>query len=286
MSSSRKIPRPCARRRTGIALALLGGALALAFGLRVAVPSTDYAVWTLAGEPGAARAGDGRCAVLLHGRARPSASMRPLAEAIAARGTPAVGVDYPSRAFPVAALAPEAVGLGLEACRATGADRIDVVTHSMGAILVRRAFADGAPPDLGRVVMLGPPNAGSEVVDALGDVPGFAALNGPAGLELGTGPDAVPAGLGPTAMDVGIVSGGRSINPLLSLLLPNPDDGKVSAARTRLDGMCGWLPVAATHPLMMRKPSVVEETLAWLETGRFLSAAAEHPPCPAREGRR
>ena len=286
MSSSSKVPRSSAPRRAAIALALLGGGLALALGLRAAVPSTDYAAWTLSGEPDGVRRGDGRCVVLLHGLARTSASMRPLAEAIAARGTPAVGIDYPSRAFPVAALAPEAVGLGLRACRATGARRIDAVTHSMGAILLRRAFAREAPPDLGRVVMLAPPNAGSEVVDALGDVPGFAALNGPAGLELGTGPDAVPARLGSTSLDVGIVSGSRSINPLLSLLLPNPDDGKVSAARTRLDGMCGWLPVAATHPLMMRKPSVVEETIAWLETGRFSSAAAEYPPCPARAGRR
>ena len=67
-----------------------------------------------------------------------------------------------------------------------------------------------------------------------------------------------------------------------SLLLPDPDDGKVSAARTRLEGMCGWLLVPATHPLIMRKPSVVDETIAWLETGRFESADAEHPDCPAR----
>ena len=203
-------------------------------------------------------------------------------EARAARGTPAVGVDYPSRALPVAALAPEAVERGFAACRATGARRVDAVTHSMGGILLREAFARKVPPDLGRVVMLAPPNAGSEVVDALGTVPGFAALNGPAGLELGTAADAAPARLGPTGADLGVIAGSRSINLLLSLLLPNPDDGKVSVARTRLEGMCGWLAVPATHPLMMRKPLVVDETIAWLETGRFESAAAEHPDCPAR----
>ena len=274
-----------AARRALPPLAPLGGALLLLalLGLRAAAaPATAYAVRALPGDPAGPRYGDGRCVVLLHGLARTARSMRPLAEALAARGTPSVAVDYPSRAFPVATLAPEAVGRGLAACRAGGARRVDAVSHSMGGILLRGAFARETPPDLGRVVMLAPPNAGSEVVDALGTVPGFAALNGPAGLELGTAADAAPARLGPTGADVGVIAGSRSINLLLSLLLPNPDDGKVSAARTRLEGMCGWLMAPATHPLMMRKPLVVDETIAWLETGRFESAAAEHPDCPAR----
>ena len=270
-------------RRAGVALALACAALAFGLAVRaVGFAPTGYALRTYPGASGGPRHGDGRCAVLLHGLARTARSMRPLAEAIAARGTPAVAVDYPSRAFPIATLAPEAVDRGVAACIDAGATRIDVVTHSMGGILVRRALADAPLPALGRVVMLAPPNAGSEVVDALRDVPGFAAFNGPAGLELGTGPDAVPARLGPTGVDLGIVAGRRSINPLLSLLLPNPDDGKVSAARTRLAGMCGWLLVPASHPLIMRRRLVLDETVAWLETGRFASAAAEHPPCPAR----
>ena len=279
-----RLPATGTARRRAAALALLGTALALgAVGLRaVAAPPTGYAVHALPGAPDGPRHGDGRCAVLLHGLARTAASMRPLAEALAARGVPAIAVDYPSRAFPVAALAPEAVGRGLAACRATGADRVDWVTHSMGAILLREALASERPADLGRILMLGPPNAGSEVVDALGGAPGFAAFNGPAGLELGTGPDGVPARLGPTDADVGVIAGSRSINLLLSLFLPNPDDGKVSAARTRLPGMCGWLLVPATHPLMMRKRLVVDETIAWLETGRFASPDAEYPDCPAR----
>ena len=272
-----------ARRRRRVAfaaVALVGACAAGAGAWTVASPPTGYEVRVE--RPAAANASAGRCTVLLHGLARTSGSMRPLAEALLARGSTVAAVDYPSRAFPVETLAPATIARGLGACRAAGSTRIDVVTHSMGAILLRVALGDGVPADLGRVVMLGPPNAGSEVVDALAAVPGFAALNGPAGLQLGTGPDDVPARLGPTRADVAVVAGSRSINLLLSLLLPNPDDGKVSAARTRLEGMCGWLQVAATHPLMMRKPLVVDETIRWLETGRFASGAAEYPACPAR----
>ena len=270
------------RRRVAVRAAALVVACAVGVGAwTVAFPPTQYKVRVLRGAADGPVA-DGRCTVLLHGLARTSASMRPLGDALVARGSTVALVDYPSRAFPVEALAPVAIARGTGACRAAGSTRIDVVTHSMGAILLRVALADAPLADLGRVVMLAPPNAGSEVVDALADVPGFAAFNGPAGLELGTGRQDLPARLGPTRTDAGIVAGSRSINPLLSLLLPNPDDGKVSAARTRLEGMCGWLLAEATHPLMMRKPSVIDETIRWLETGRFASPAAEHPPCPAR----
>ena len=249
---------------------------------RWSFPPTGYKAWVLEPVPGVASSGDGRCVVLLHGLARTSRSLRPMARAIAARGTPVVGVDYPSRAFPVETLAPRAIARGFGACRAIGARRIDVVTHSMGAILLREAIGRTAPADLGRTVMLAPPNAGSEVVDVLAGVPGFAAFNGPAGLQLGTGAAELPARLGPTRADVAVIAGSRTINPLLSLLLPNPDDGKVSAPRTRLDGMCAWLTVPATHPLMMRKALVIAEALRYLETGRFASPAAEYPECPGR----
>ena len=41
--------------------------------------------------------------------------------------------------------------------------RVHVVTHSLGSIVIRRALQIDQPENLGRIVMLGPPNAGSHV---------------------------------------------------------------------------------------------------------------------------
>ena len=91
------------------------------------------------------------------------------------------------------------------------------VTHSMGGILVRQYLRQHSVPHLHRVVMLGPPNKGSEVVDVLGNTPGFHFINGDAGLQLGTGQGSVPNTLGPVDFDLGIIAGTRSINWILSV---------------------------------------------------------------------
>ena len=145
--------------------------------------------------------------------------------------------------------------------RLQSATRVHFVTHSLGGILVRSYFAEQADPRLGRVVMLGPPNQGSEVVDRLGSWWLFGRLNGPAGRQLGTGPDSVPNSLGPVGFELGVIAGNRSINWVNSLMIPGANDGKVSVARTRVDGMREHLVLPVSHPFLMRHPRVIEATL-------------------------
>jgi pimeloyl-ACP methyl ester carboxylesterase len=210
------------------------------------------------------------CVILLHGLARTSHSMSKVEEALREQGYAVANIDYPSREHPVEELATEAVARGLEACRETHAQSIHFVTHSMGAILVRYYLAQNTVPELGRVVMLGPPNQGSEVVDRFGKMWGFDALNGPAGAQLGTGPDSIPSKLGPVTYPVGVIAGTKSINWILSTALPNPDDGKVSVERTRVDGMADFMIVAASHPLIPRDAEAIRQTLAFIENGAFV----------------
>jgi len=117
--------------------------------------------------------------------------------------------------------------------------------------------------------MLGPPNHGSEVVDKLRDVPGFHFINGDAGMQLGTGKLSIPNTLGKANFDVGIVAGTKSINLILSSLIPSIDDGKVSIESTRLDGMNDHIEMPVTHPFMMKNDSVIAQVVNYLKYGSF-----------------
>lgn len=184
-------------------------------------------------------------------------------------------IDYPSRDHAVEQLADMAVNAGLEACRANeGVTNIHFVTHSLGGILVRQYLSTREIPELGRVVMLGPPNQGSAAVDELEDYPGFDWLNGPAGRQLGKGESSIPLKLGPAGFELGVIAGNRSIDPVTSAVLPNPDDGRVSVEDTKLEGMADFIVVDHSHAFMMRMRRSIELTISFLRTGRFQAPAA------------
>lgn len=195
--------------------------------------------------------------------------MAPMENALAGAGFTTANISYPSRRQPIHRLAEEAIGQALNAGGSARGSRVHFVTHSLGGILVR-SYLDRHPlPQLGRVVMLGPPNRGSELVDRLGGWSLFKWLNGPAGNELGTAPSSTPNQLGRANFQVGVIAGNRSINWINSLLIPGPDDGKVSVERTRLDGMVDHIVVPATHPFLMRHRTAIRQTIAFLRHGRF-----------------
>lgn len=207
------------------------------------------------------------CVILLHGLLRSSAAMNKAAEFFVEHGYAVANVDYPSRSAPIEELAPLAVESGVAACPRDGT--VHFVTHSLGGILVRYYLEYHDITNLGRVVMLAPPNQGSEAVDDYRGIPGFEIIHGPAGLQLGTDDDSVPARLGPVRFELGVIAGTGSFNPILSQSLPNPDDGKVSVDSTRVEGMTDFLVVSSSHPFIMRASEVLEQALFFLKYGRF-----------------
>lgn len=207
--------------------------------------------------------------VLLHGLCRTPASMLRMEAELNKAGYVVLNQGYPSRSASVEALSDATVGAVLEDPKLADCGKIHFVAHSLGGILVRSYFKRHRDDRLGRVVMLGPPNQGSEIVDRIGHWRLFRMINGPAGNELGTHPNSTPNQLGPVDFELGVIAGDRSINWINSLMIRGADDGKMSVARTRTEGMADHVVVHATHPFIMKRKAVIELTLRFLRSGRF-----------------
>jgi len=207
------------------------------------------------------------CVILLHGLARTEKSLAKIESFLSDEGYHTVNLGYPSTKHKIEKLAEKAVQNALSHCQIH--EKVHFVTHSLGGILLREYLSRHEIKNLGRVVMLGPPNKGSQVVDKLKNVPGFELINGPAGMQLGTGKLSIPNKLGPADFELGIVAGTKSINLILSSLLPDMDDGKVSVENTKLEGMSDHITLPVTHPLMMNDKEVMNQVIYFLKNGKF-----------------
>ena len=194
--------------------------------------------------------------------------MSDLEDGLSARGYRVINIDYPSTRHPIDDLVAILEGEINRCCRA-GPAPVHFVTHSLGGILVRAYLARNEFERLGRVVMLSPPNRGSELVDAFGDHPLYELVLGPAGQELGTDEKSVPRALPPVDFDLGIITGDQNINPVGAWLIPGESDGAVSVESAKVAGMKDFLVLSENHTFIMQSPRVEQEIVHFLEHGRF-----------------
>ncbi len=203
--------------------------------------------------------------------------MAGLDAALRRRRAAVLNLGYPSRQRSLSELADD-IHPAIQGFNPDSNGTLHLVTHSMGGLVARVYLDRHRPANLGRVVMLAPPNQGSEVADRLQHRFWFRWAFGPAGPELTT---AHAATLPAPDYPVGVIAGTRSIYPLASRRLPGPNDGRVTLARTKLasprpDG--DWIAIPATHPFIMRDPEAISLTMRFLETGSF------SPPAGGTEG--
>ena len=209
--------------------------------------------------------------VLLHGIARTSRSLRKVERALRACGFATLNLDYASRRKPLEALAAD-IHPDITAFANTTGGPLHFVAHSMGGLLTRVYVVRHRPATLGRVVMLGTPNGGSEVADLLKHLSIYRAFYGPAGQQLTTTQDADLMSLPPPDYAVGVIAGIRSLDPIASrFILPRPNDGRVSVQSSKLANMTDHIMVQASHTGLTRHPVAIDQTIAFLREGRFLT---------------
>ena len=209
------------------------------------------------------------CVIVLHGLGRTAYSMSRIESALENNNYLVWNEGYPSTSDDIEELSTTAINEGLKFCSSNNAAAIHFVTHSLGGILVRQYLQHNTIAGLGRIVMLSPPNQGSEVADLLNEYSLYQLVLGPAAGQLGTNEDGLVRRLKPVKGEIGIITGDNSSDPWFSPVIPGEDDGKVSVESAKLDEMSDFITVHNGHTFIMRDQQVISQILYFLEHGRF-----------------
>jgi pimeloyl-ACP methyl ester carboxylesterase len=213
--------------------------------------------------------------VLLHGLRQSSKSMEKIEDSLLAQGYSVTNVDYPSTEHTIPYLSLVILYDILEPYIKQAPTKIHFVTHSLGGIVVRYYLKHHDLPNLGRVVMISPPNQGSELVSLLKDQAVLKRIYGPAAAQLSLEESSLVQNLGPADFELGIIAGNRSFNPLYSALLPGPDDGVVTLESMKLEGMKDFIILPQSHGFIIKDENTIAQVIHFLEHGVFLREKQE-----------
>ena len=210
-----------------------------------------------------------RHVLIIHGLAETALWMSAVGAALASNGFYVHFLDYPSTTDTIEKLSENYLHKAVERLRSV--ERLDIVGHSMGAVMLRYYLHARGIPNLGRAVMLAPGNAGSRILTYLGRLPLYSALMGPAARQSADDEGCFACGLPPKlSADFGVIAGCLPLDPFAFLAAPEPNDGRVTVQSTRLQGMRDHLVVAASHETILFHPVAILQTICFLQTGKFV----------------
>lgn len=193
--------------------------------------------------------------VLMHGFWRTAKSMGKLEAALTKEGYEVVNINYPSRDETIETISSGHLKKMLHDKCPDKKRKIHFVTHSMGGIIVRHFLAENKLPNIGRVVMLAPPNNGSKMADVFSKFEIVNKVLGPALKQLTTHKKSPPKSIRKPNYEVGIIAGSL--------------DGKVSVKSTQLDGMKDFLIVPSAHSFIMDWDEVIVAVKNFIKKGKF-----------------
>jgi len=210
------------------------------------------------------------CVILLHGLLRSAASMTLIEHQLIREGYHVINIDYASTRNSIPTVAGKELSLAVAQARVLGYERIHFVSHSLGALVIRTYLQEHDAPKGTRIVMLAPPNQGSELADWLFEkLPRLGHMAGPAAKQLGTKNHPFTSRLAPIDGEIGIIIGKESWNPLFSKILPGKDDGAVTVERSKLSEMQDFLIASCNHTSIILNRQVCNQVVHFLEQGYF-----------------
>lgn len=214
---------------------------------------------------------DGGYVVLLHGLSHNPKIMANLASTLIGCGFETKNLQYPSNQHPIEVLV-DIVAAKIAAACSNQQKPLHIVAHSMGAIVTHCLIKKYRPPNLGRVVALGPPYHGTAIIDHLAKYSLYKVYNGPAALQLGTNSHGICHRLGTVDYELGVMAGDRYFFAdwfFANYWLEKPNDGKVTVASTHIAGCCDHITLPVNHVHFPQFPSVIDQAAYFLENGRF-----------------
>lgn len=212
--------------------------------------------------------------ILLHGIGHSRLNMAGIARVSRREGFAVQNISYPSLRMNISGLACY-LGEKLEGSSFwASADKVHFIAHSMGGLVAQKyltSLPEEYRPKIGRLVMLGTPNGGSEVADYMTCFPPYRWIYGPAGMELTT--EARAMALPTPYYDTGVIAGTSNrmffiANRLVDWKSP-VHDGRVTVESTKTPSMKDHIAIPVSHSLMAWSRAVQDQTIYFLRNGAF-----------------
>lgn len=208
--------------------------------------------------------------VLLHGIFRGKSSMRGMEKGLLRHGYSILNLNYSSRKKPIEHLIDD-IHREISGSPRASLGKLHFVGHSMGGLIIRAYLNKFMPEILGRVVMLGTPNQGSEAADFLAKTALYRFFYGPAGQQLVTDQTPFRDIFGAVNYELGVIAGDRSLDPIVSrFIIPGANDGRVAVERTKVPGMKDHVVLHISHTFMPSNREAILQTQHFLTHGQFL----------------
>lgn len=208
--------------------------------------------------------------IILHGIFRTHRSMRGLAMFLEQAGYQVLNLSYPSTKHDLEKLA-ELIHPRINSFISKNHSKVHFIGYSMGGLLIRVYLKKYRPRNLGRVVMVGTPNRGSEVADFLKDFYIYRKLYGPAGQQLITNQEKFSHIFCELDFEAGMIAGNTSIDPISSKMIGKPNDGKVSLESAFMEGAKEQIIISSSHTFFPSNRQMWAQALSFIKTGKFSS---------------